>query len=257
MVAEGNTICGYKFLKSNSHDQHHQRCHSKANKCYEMVILKVEVKEKEKRASQKDLHLVRSVNHIHYARCGNVCDEDFIEKQKEEEGIRTKEASVFLSLLSPASVKEDKPRGFKHSESQREAILRYFCYPQGEDAFPNSEIIGKKKMKKSGAASKPKKKKREYTATKDSPDVRNTVAAIYVSMKANGIERTKRMKIFADAGFDYPERTLYRYVEKLEEGKSPVDVSKKGGRNKTLSVERTHFCWMDNFKKMRKMKQWI
>ena len=96
-------------------------------------------------------------------------------------------------------------------------------------------------MKESGAASRPKKKKREYTATKDSHDVRNTVAAIYVSMKDNGVERTKRLKIFADAGFDYPEPTLYRYAQKLEEGKSSVDVSKKGGRKRPLKLKKNAF----------------
>jgi hypothetical protein len=62
----------------------------------------------------------------------------------------------------------------------------------------------------------------KYTTAKDSPDVRNTVGAVYKSMRDHGLKRKLTEEILLDAGFDYPARTLRRYSTQIKAGASPV-----------------------------------
>jgi hypothetical protein len=87
-------------------------------------------------------------------------------------------------------------------------------------------------------------RKRKYAATKDSPDVRNTVGAIYAAMKRLGYEREARDKVLAEAGLAYPERTMRRYVERIEADAVPVPSPGTAGRKRALTPEEEDFLWM-------------
>jgi hypothetical protein len=87
-------------------------------------------------------------------------------------------------------------------------------------------------------------RKRKYAATKDSPDVRNTVGAIYAAMKRLGYEREARDKVLAEAGLAYPERTMRRYVERIEADAVPVPSPGTAGRKRVLTPEEEDFLWM-------------
>jgi transposase len=85
--------------------------------------------------------------------------------------------------------------------------------------------------------------KRKYEATNDSPDVRNTVGAIYAAMKRLGYERDAREKVLSEAGFAYPERTMRRYVERIEADDIPVPSPGTAGRKRALTPEEERiFC---------------
>jgi transposase len=88
-----------------------------------------------------------------------------------------------------------------------------------------------------------KRQRSKYMTTNDSPDVRNTVGAIYNSMRAHGLKRSKSAKILSDAGFDYPERTLRQYASQIKGGESPVPSPGTAGRNRALTHgEEELFC---------------
>ena len=85
--------------------------------------------------------------------------------------------------------------------------------------------------------------KRKYATTDDSPDVRNTVGAFYAAAKKLGYSKQERDTLFSTAGFEYPERTLRRYAQHIEQGSPAVPSPGKPGRPRALTPgEERLFC---------------
>ena len=94
-----------------------------------------------------------------------------------------------------------------------------------------------------GRNAQQQRRKRKYVATRDSPDVRNTVGAIYAAMKRLGYEKDARDTVLSEAGFAYPERTMRRYAERIEADAVPVPSPGTAGRKRALTPEEERiFC---------------
>ena len=79
--------------------------------------------------------------------------------------------------------------------------------------------------------------KRKYDTAADSADTRNTVGAIYAAMKRLGYERHACDAVLSEAGFQYPERTVQRYVQHIEANIPAVLSPGTAGRKRKLSPD--------------------
>ena len=79
--------------------------------------------------------------------------------------------------------------------------------------------------------------KRKYDTAADSADTRNTVGAIYAAMKRLGYERHACDAVLSEAGFQYPERTMRRYVQHIEANIPAVLSPGTAGRKRKLSPD--------------------